>query len=82
MSQQLQDLKEDQVLDTRGLLCPMPVVKVSQVIRGLTSGQVLKILATDPGSKADMPAWAEATGNPLLRQETDKGIYVYWIRKG
>ena len=59
-------IQEDQTLDARGLLCPMPIVKASKAIRGLRPGQVLKLLATDRGSIADVPAWAADTGNELL----------------
>jgi TusA-related sulfurtransferase len=82
MTQQFQTTKVDRELDTRGLLCPLPVIQASGAIKGLTSGQVLKILATDPGSKADFPAWAEELGHRLLRHEEDHGVYAYWIQKG
>ena len=82
MAQQLKDIKEDRLLDCKGLLCPMPVVKAYQAIKDLAPGQVLKVLATDPGSKADFPAWAEATGNRLLGQRTGQdSTYAYWIQK-
>ena len=74
-------LQEDKVLDARGLLCPMPVVKAAKEIKSLTPGQVLKILATDRGSIADMPAWAEDTGNELLEWHEEDGVLVYFIRK-
>ena len=73
---------EDKVLDARGLLCPMPVVKANKEIKSLTPGQVLKILATDRGSIADMPAWAEDTGNELLEWHEEAGVLVYFVRKG
>jgi TusA-related sulfurtransferase len=82
MTQQFQALKVDRELDTRGLLCPMPVIQASGAIKALASGQVLKILATDPGSKADLPAWAEELGHQLLRHEEDQGVYAYWVQKG
>ncbi|MBI4329610.1 MAG: sulfurtransferase TusA family protein [Chloroflexi bacterium] len=60
----------------------MPVIQASNAVRALATGQVLKILATDPGSKADFPAWAEATGNKLLKHEAKDGLFTYWIQKG
>ena len=78
----MSQLTEDRVLDARGLLCPMPVVKAAKEMRSLTSGQVLKVLATDRGSLADMPAWAEDTGNELLSHHEDDGTYVFYLRKG
>jgi TusA-related sulfurtransferase len=72
----------DAELDARGLLCPMPVVKAAKEIKGLEPGQVLKIMATDRGSIADMPAWAEDTGNELLEWHEEGEVLVYFVRKG
>jgi TusA-related sulfurtransferase len=76
------EIREDHVLDARGLLCPMPVVKAAKAMKELDPGQVLKILATDRGSIADMPAWAEDTGNELLEWHEDGDDLVYLVRKG
>jgi tRNA 2-thiouridine synthesizing protein A len=78
----MQELKQDRLLDARGLLCPMPVVKAAKEIKTMESGQVLKILATDRGAIADFPAWAEDTGNPLLEWREEEGALVFWFRKG
>ena len=75
-------IQEDHILDARGLLCPMPVVKAAKEIKGLEPGQVLKILATDRGSIADMPAWAEDTGNELLEWHEEGDAFVFHLRKG
>ena len=75
------ELREDRLLDARGLLCPMPVVKANKEMRSLEPGQVLKVLATDRGSIADMPAWAEDTGNELLEWHEEAGVLVYYVRK-
>jgi len=56
-------IKEDQVLDCSGMLCPMPVVKTSKAMKELQSGQILKLVATDPGAPPDMEAWSRQTGN-------------------
>ncbi len=82
MTQQFQTTKVDRELNTRGLLCPMPVIQAFEAMKGLVSGQTLRIVATDPGSKADFPAWADSLGHRLLRQEEDHGVYAYWIQKG
>ena len=78
----MEDVKEDRLLDASGLSCPMPVVKAAKEMRGMEPGQVLKIVATDRGSVADIPAWAEDTGNELLQSTTDGGRYVFLVRKG
>jgi TusA-related sulfurtransferase len=75
------DIKEDVVLDARNLLCPMPVVKAGKQIRSLEDGQILKILATDRGSIADFPAWADDTGNELLEWHEEDGLFVFFVRK-
>jgi tRNA 2-thiouridine synthesizing protein A len=75
------DIKEDVVLDARNLLCPMPVVKAGRQIRSLENGQILKILATDRGSIADFPAWADDTGNELLEWHEEDGVFVFFVRK-
>jgi TusA-related sulfurtransferase len=75
-------IQEHRTLDARGLLCPMPVVKAGKEMRTLEPGQVLKILATDRGSIADVPAWAADTGNELLEWHEEEGTLVYYVRRG
>ena len=75
-------IKEDRVLDARGLLCPMPVVKAGKEIRGMKNGEVLKILATDRGAIADFPAWAADTGHELVKwRQEEGGTLVFYVRK-
>ena len=78
----MNDIIETEVLDATGLLCPMPVVKASKVMKSMASGEVLKILATDRGSVADFPAWASDTGNELLHQHEEDEVFVFFVRKG
>jgi tRNA 2-thiouridine synthesizing protein A len=75
------EVKEDKLVDASGLSCPMPVVKAAKEMRALAPGQVLKIVATDHGSLADIPAWAEDTGNALLDTRDEGGRYVFLVRK-
>jgi TusA-related sulfurtransferase len=75
-------IQEDQTLDARDLLCPMPVVKTSKAMKELGPGQVLKIVATDRGAITDLPAWAETTGNEVLTWHEKDGELVFLIRKG
>ncbi len=75
-------IEETTVLDASGLLCPMPIVKTAKAMRELTPGDVLKLLATDRGSVADVPAWAQSTGNELLEWHEENGTYVFFVRKG
>jgi tRNA 2-thiouridine synthesizing protein A len=78
----MQQIQADRTLDARGILCPMPVVKAGKEMKTLEAGQVLKILATDRGSIADVPAWAADTGNDLLEWHEEDGHLVYHVRKG
>jgi tRNA 2-thiouridine synthesizing protein A len=75
-------LTETTVLDARGLSCPMPIVKTAKAVKELEPGQVLKLIATDRGSVADVPAWAESTGNELLEWHEEDGEFVFLVRKG
>ena len=71
----------EKTLDAQGLKCPMPVVKTSKEIKGISVGGVLEILATDPGSMADITAWTKSTGNELLKAEKDGGVFKFYIRR-
>lgn len=68
-------------LDVRGQSCPLPVVRASQAIKDLASGDVLEVLATDPGSKTDFPAWTRTTGHELVERSEDDGVFRYVVRK-
>lgn len=71
----------DQLLDCTGMLCPMPVVKTSRAIKTIDIGQVLEMVATDPGAPPDMVAWAKQTGHELIEQTADGGEYRFWFRR-
>ncbi len=73
--------KVDQVVDARGLACPMPIVKTAQAMKTLSSGQVLEVLATDAGSVRDFQAWSRSTGNALLEMTGEAGIYRFLLQK-
>ena len=71
----------DHVLDCRGTLCPMPIIRLRQQIDRIAPGQVIKVLATDPASVQDMPAFARNTGHELLESVTGAGVYEFYFRK-
>ena len=71
----------DQSLDCKGLSCPMPIIKLSKTMKGLAAGQVLQMIGTDPGSKTDIPAWCEKTGNEFLSMEEADGETKFYIKK-
>jgi tRNA 2-thiouridine synthesizing protein A len=71
----------DKEYDASGLACPLPIVKTKKALADMTSGTVLKVMATDPGSVCDMAAFAEQTGNALLQQGEEGGKYVFFLKK-
>jgi tRNA 2-thiouridine synthesizing protein A len=76
-----EQIKVDLVLDLKGLLCPLPIVKLSQAIKDLPIGAVIEGVATDPGVMADVPAWAKASGQELISIEQQGKEYKFLIRK-
>ena len=74
-------VKEDQVLDCSGLLCPMPIVKTSKAIKEMQSGQILKVIATDAGYPPDVEAWSRQTGNPVLDSMAEDGRFIVFLQK-
>ena len=68
-------------LDCKGLNCPMPIMKAKKAIDGLSTGEILKMIATDPGSANDMIAWAKRTGNMLLKSEENNGEHIFYVQK-
>jgi tRNA 2-thiouridine synthesizing protein A len=70
-----------QIVDARGLSCPMPIVKTAQAVKTIPSGAVIELLATDAGSIKDVAAWCRATGNELVEQTTDGAVHRFVIRR-
>ncbi|MCD6020516.1 MAG: hypothetical protein K0R20_226 [Actinomycetia bacterium] len=68
-------------IDAKGQSCPGPLVSLAKAIRDASSGALFELLATDPGSKSDVPSWAELSGNELLETDESDGVYRYVIRK-
>ncbi|MCK5169487.1 MAG: sulfurtransferase TusA family protein [Bacteroidales bacterium] len=74
------EIKE--TLDCKGLSCPMPMMKLAKAIKGLSSGEVLEMLGTDPGTKSDLPKWCEKTGNTIVEEgEVESGVFRFLIQK-
>ncbi|SOC03812.1 tRNA 2-thiouridine synthesizing protein A [Rhodobacter sp. JA431] len=70
----------DQVLDAKGLNCPLPILRAKKAIKEMTAGQVLEIQATDPGAVKDFEAFCRTTGNEMVDHHMDGGTYVFNIR--
>lgn len=71
----------DKELDTRGMNCPLPILKTKKALAEMASGQTLKIVSTDAGSVKDMAAFANQTGNTLVSSAEEKGEYVFMMKK-
>ena len=71
----------DKQLDARGLNCPLPILRTKKALTDMTSGQVLKILATDPGAVKDFEAFCKQTGNGLLASDAANNEFVFFMQK-
>ncbi len=71
----------DKELDTRGLNCPLPILKTKKSLADMTTGQILKMISTDCGSVKDMQAFANQTGNTLVSQSEENSEYIFYIQK-
>lgn len=69
------------VVDAKGLSCPMPVLLARKGIDAVEAGHVIRVEATDPGSKSDIPSWARDMGYELIESETEGPVYTFTIRK-
>ena len=74
-------MQTDKELDARGLVCPLPILRTKQSLAEMTSGQVLKIVATDPGATIDFQVFAEQTGNDLLSMSEADEEFVFFLKK-
>ena len=73
--------QHDKELDARGLNCPLPILRTKKLLADMSSGQILKIIATDPGSVKDFQAFSKQTGNELLSHAENDGEFVFYMRK-
>ena len=76
-----ENLTPDLTLDLKGLLCPMPVVKLAKAIKDVEVGGLIEATATDPGVMADIPAWAKSTGNELVKMDRDGKLITFWVKR-
>lgn len=76
-----QPLQVDREVDARGLNCPLPVLRTKKALNDMVSGQVLRILATDPGSVRDFQAFARQTGNELLQHTEQDGVFSFLLKR-
>lgn len=76
-----EELRVDLELDLKGLLCPLPLVKLGQNITNVPVKGIIKVVTTDRGSLADIPAWARSTGNRILKQEQTGSEIVFYVER-
>ncbi|MCA6216060.1 sulfurtransferase TusA family protein [Ideonella sp. B7] len=74
-------MQPDKELDTSGLSCPLPILKAKKALAELRSGQLLKVIATDPSSTRDFQAFARQTGHELVAQDAEGEKLVHWLRR-
>jgi tRNA 2-thiouridine synthesizing protein A len=74
-------MNADKEIDTRGLNCPLPILKAKKALADMRSGDVLKVLATDPGSMRDFQAFARQTGNELIEQNSANDEFIHFLRR-
>lgn len=70
-----------QTLDTRGMNCPLPILRTKKTLSAMTTGEILAVTATDPGSLKDMQAFCKQTGNELIASSANQGEFEFLIRK-
>ncbi|QYZ70203.1 sulfurtransferase TusA family protein [Neotabrizicola shimadae] len=72
----------DQVLDARGVSCPLPILRTKKMLTDMPTGATLEVLTTDPGAVKDFEAFCRTTGNDLVEQDVDGSVYRFVIRHG
>ncbi|GHC72101.1 hypothetical protein GCM10007320_07720 [Pseudorhodoferax aquiterrae] len=75
------DISIDKEIDTRGLNCPLPILKAKKALSDMDSGKLLRVVATDPGSMRDFQAFAKQTGNELVQQSTVGAEFIHVLRR-
>jgi tRNA 2-thiouridine synthesizing protein A len=74
------DITPDETLDCRGLSCPMPLLKTKKAVGKMSSGQIIEILGTDPGTKNDLPGFAKKAGHEYLGEKEDDGFTRFYLK--
>lgn len=74
-------MKTDMIVDTKGMACPMPIVKAKKALDGLQSGQVMEVHSTDKGSVNDFQTWVKQMKHELIKHEEEDGVFKFFVRK-
>lgn len=78
----MSDIKANSKLDTSGKCCPMPIVETNVAMKKISSGEILQITATDPGTLTDIPSWCERSGHTLMDSMESDGVIQFYVKKG
>jgi tRNA 2-thiouridine synthesizing protein A len=76
-----EELKTNLKLNLEGLLCPIPIARISKAIKEIPVGAIVEATATDPGVLADIPAWARTTGNEVIKMEREGKLVRFYVRR-
>lgn len=68
-------------VDTKGMACPMPIVKAKKALDHMAAGEVMKVLSTDKGSLQDFQAWVKGTKHELVKHEVENGVFIFYVKK-
>ncbi|MBI4844378.1 MAG: sulfurtransferase TusA family protein [Nitrospirae bacterium] len=74
-------MEADKTIDAKGLNCPMPIIRIKKALSEMQPGQILRMEATDKGSKSDVAAFASRTGNELLEVKEEGGTFIFFLKK-
>jgi tRNA 2-thiouridine synthesizing protein A len=77
----MNEIKADEVIDLKGLSCPMPMLKTKKALQNASTGKILQVEITDAGSKTDMPALLKRSGDELLGSKEEGGVYTFLVKK-
>jgi tRNA 2-thiouridine synthesizing protein A len=77
----MSDIKVEKKIDLSGLPCPMPIVKISKEIKTIEVGQILEAKTTDPGALSDFPAWAQSSGNEIVKVEESADGATFYVKR-
>ena len=77
----MENINPDRTLDCRGDTCPLPLLKTKKTMADMTSGEILEVIGTDPGSKQDLPSWASRTGNAYLGVKEEGALFYFYLQK-
>jgi TusA-related sulfurtransferase len=80
-AQEVKSMDANKEIDTRGLNCPLPILKAKKALSDMQTGEILKVVATDPSSTRDFQAFARQTGNELLEQSQNEAEYTHYLRR-